>query len=569
MGIQISNLLQDAAFDWKDVVDQLVEVQRSATVKPVEADIAKNDSETAALAELGGLLDTLQASVQALREDDVFSLRTVSASSSTTWTSVSSSGAAVGAYTFNVSQLATQARLLGASDIGAPLHTSADVSGLTVANLRTASAVSAGVFTVNGSQVSVSTTDSLEDVFAAISTATGGAVTASYDAASDKVRLAGPGEIVLGAANDTSNFLAVMKLANNGSGEVASSARLGTVRTTAALASAGLSSAVGGAGSFAINGVSISYDAATDSLTSLVSRINRSSAGVTAAYDAASDRFTLTNNATGDLGLGVTDDANGLLAALGITAGSGASLARGRNALFSVNGGDTFTSTSNMLSESVHGIGGLSVTVNSATEQTLQVESDAATMQKYVSDFVDAFNAVQGFIADSTKISISGTDVTTSVLSGNREVEGWNSRLRALAFDAVSGLAGTVDRLNDLGIDFDGTSDQLRIFDSEALTSALTERPQDVSEFFLAPTTGFVSRLYTALSTIKSANRSQQSRMAAETDDLNEQLERLQARLDNERELLTSAFLRMQDAQSAASSQAKTLENAFFSNSGN
>lgn len=569
MGIQISNLLQDAAFDWKSVVDQLVEVQRSATVKPVEADIAKNDSETAALTELGGLLDTLQASVQALREDDVFSLRTVSASSSTTWTSVSSSGAAVGAYTFNVSQLATQARLVGGSDIGAPLHTSADVSGLTVANLRTASAVTAGVFTVNGRQVAVSTTDSLEDVFAAISTATGGAVTASYDAAGDKVRLSGPGEIVLGAANDTSNFLAVMKLANNGSGEVASSARLGTVRTTATLAGAGLASPVSGAGSFAINGVSISYDTATDSLTSLVSRINRSSAGVTAAYDAANDRFTLTNNATGDLGLGVTDDANGLLAALGLTAGAGASLARGRNALFSVNGGDTFTSTSNTLSESVHGIGGLSVTVNSATEQTLQVESDAATMQKYVSDFVDAFNAVQGFIAESTKIAISGTDVTTSVLSGNREVEGWNSRLRALAFDAVSGLAGTVDRLNDLGIDFDGTSDQLRIFDSEALTSALTERPQDVSEFFLAPTTGFVSRLYTALSTIKSANRSQQSRMAAETDDLNEQLERLQARLDNERELLTSAFLRMQDAQSAASSQAKTLENAFFRDSGN
>lgn len=563
MGIKISNLLQDSAFDWKEVVDQLVEVQRSSTIKPVETEIAKNEKQVAAIAELEGLLETLKDSVQAMRTDNVFSLRSVSAASDTTWSSTSSSNAAIGSYTFNVTQLATKAKLAGATDIGTALHSSSDVSSLTLSTLRTATAVTAGTFSVNGQTVAVDGADSLAEVFQAIADATGNAVTASYNPATDKVTLSSASEIVLGAANDTSNFLSVFKLANSGTGSISSANTLGTVRTTAALSSAGLATGVSGAGAFKVNGVDISYDTSTDSLSTLITRINQSGAGVTAAYDSANDRFTLTNNTTGDVGLGATNDTGNLLAALGLTAATGAAFSRGKNALFSINGGGTISSTSNTLTETVHGVSGLSVTVNTATEQTLQVESDVSSMQTSINNFVDAFNAVQSFIDSNTKITIAGTKVTTSTLTGNYEIERWGSSLRSMAFGAVSGLSGTIDQLNDLGIDFDGTNNQLKVVDSEALATALADNPDDVKEFFLAANTGFVSRFYGSVANLAKSARSQQDTISKTNETLAEQLERLEARLTSEEERLTDAFIRMQEAQSAAQSQAQTLENAF------
>ena len=50
-----------------------------------------------------------------------------------------------------------------------------------------------------------------------------------------------------------------------------------------------------GDGSFKLNGVSIAYNVNTDTISSVLTRINDSSAGVTAAYDAVNDRFTLSN----------------------------------------------------------------------------------------------------------------------------------------------------------------------------------------------------------------------------------------------------------------------------------
>lgn len=566
-GIKISNLLQDSAFDWQEIVTKLMDVQRTAKITPVEKEVTANEEKTTALTELGTLLDDLKSSVQAMRTDNVFAMRSVASSSNTTWSSSSSSGAAVGSYTFNVTQLATKARLTGADNIGSSLAATSDVSALTLATLRTGTAVKAGSFTINGSAVSVSTTDSLQDVFDAISTATGGSVTASYNATQDKVTFSSASPIVLGAANDTSNFLAVFKLANNGTGTVSSSGKLGTVKTTAALASAGLSTSVSGSGSFSINGVSISYDTATDSLSSLASRITKSSAGVTATYDATNDRMLLTNNVTGDMGVSVTDDGNGILAALGLTAASGGSLTRGQNALFSVNGGETLSSTSNTLSDSVHGIAGLSVTVNTEEEQTLTVGSDVSSMQTYINNFIEAFNALQSKIDASTKIDITGTKVTSSVLTGNREVEGWGSKLRDLAFSSISGLSGTIDQLDDLGIDFDGISNQLKITDSEKLATALTDVPDDVSEFFLTSGTGFVSKFYTSLTKITSDNRGQQSRLSEANDKLSEQLDRLEAQLAAEEERLTDSFIKMQSAQSLAQSQSTALDNAFNTSS--
>jgi flagellar hook-associated protein 2 len=569
-GIQISGLLSNQAFDWKSVVDQLM----AANAKPIDQLNAKKTANTdklTALTDLKTAMQALQDSVQTMRSDSAFSLRTVTSSTSaTTWKTTSANGTAVGDYTIAVSQLATKAKQTGAIGVAAPLNDDNDVSNLTLATLHTATAITAGTFTINNAQVTIATTDSLQDVFDAIHDATGDDITAAYDSAADKITLtsASNGEVLLGSGSDTSNFFAALKLANNGTDTVASSGTLGRVKTTATLGSAGFEASISGTGSFKINGKTISYNAATDTVSALITRINQSDANVTAGYDATNDRLTLTNNATGDTGLSLTDT-SGLLAALGLTTGAGAAFTRGKNALFTLNGGQTLTSASNTLSASIHGVTGLDVTVNTTGTQTLSVASDVSSMAGYVNDFITKFNAVQDFVTTNTKTEITGTQVTNAVLSDNREVQSWARDLQKKVFDAVSGATGTVKRLDDLGIDFVSISGRLAVKNSDKLAAALADHPEDVGNFFFKGTEGMGSKLFSYITDLKLADSNQQDSITKDSKSLDEQIATLQSRLDNEREQLTSSFLRMLDAQSGFQSQSTYLTNAFFKDKSN
>ncbi|MBI5690479.1 MAG: flagellar filament capping protein FliD [Verrucomicrobia bacterium] len=572
-GIQISGLLSNSAFDWKEVVDKLVTISR-APINTLNKEKESNLAKASALADLGTKLTELKDAMQAIRADEVFRARTVvSDNASTTWKSSSVKGSAIGSYTFDVTQLATQAQLRGASDIGGGLAATSDVSGLTLANAPTAKAITAGTFTVAGQQVTVALTDSLQDVFTKISTATGGGVTASYNPTTDRVTLTkSSGELVLGAANDTSNFLSAMKLANNGTATTTSGGALGTTKTAASLATAGLRTAItavdgSGNGSFSLNGVSVSYNVNTDTLTSVISRINEAGAGVTASYDAANDRVVLLNEETGDLGISVSESSGGLLGALGLTSAGGGTLVRGKNAQFTVNGGDVLTSTTNTLDATAHGVTGLSVTVNTATKQTLQVESDTQTMDAAIGTFLEKFNALQDYIDEAAKVTVTSTGVTTGVLASNREVQAWAGELRRMAFNAVSGVTGGIDRLDDLGIDFDGTSSRLVVKDSGKLATALGDDPESVESLFVNSTSGLVPKFYDYLGTLGSATRSQTSRLTEANLDIDDQVAVLESRIESERTSLTNSFIKMLEAQQLAQTQNTYLTNTYFKNS--
>src|SRR5690606_32969231 len=96
------------------------------------------------------------------------------------------------------------------------------------------------------------------------------------------------------------------------------------------------------------------------------------------------------------------------------------------------------------------------------------------------------------------------------------------------------------------------------------LGSALSDRPDEVAKLFLTADTGLVSQMYTYLTKTMSSDTTQQSNLRKENTAIDAQIAALQSRLDNEREVLTSAFIRMLDAQSAAQSQTQTLTNMFL-----
>jgi flagellar hook-associated protein 2 len=567
--MQLSGLA--SGLDWKSLVDQLMELER-APISRLEREQLTNTQRSTALKDLGTKLTTLQNAALTIKDQSLFSGRTASsATTGSTWKLSPSAGATAGTYEIAVTQLATRARREGALDITQGIATTGDVSGVTLATMRTAGIVTAGTFSINGTKVTVGTSDSLQSVFDAINTATGGDVTASYDPLTDKVTLdsASDAEIVLGASNDTSNFLQVMKLTNNGGDGVTSYGSLGAARTNATLADAGLKTAVTavdgtGAGNFTINGVTIDYNVNTDSLSTLMKRINASSAGVTASYDAVNDRVMLSNSATGDLGISVSETAGGILGALGLT--SGHTVVRGDNAEFSVDGGPTLISSSNTLDAVAHGITGLSIIADTETTQTITVAADTAKMRSKIDEFITAYNAVGTYLDEKTKITSVNGKVTTAVLTNNRDVQAWGRDMRNLAFQAISGLSGTVDRLDDLGIDLNREG-VMSIKDTAKLDAALADHPSDVEAFFTTSTTGFAAKFDALLDKLIDFGDDSQKRLTTTNSDLDRQIADLERRLVQQRELLTNSFIAMETAQSRINQQSSALTNAFGSGS--
>lgn len=570
-GISITGLVS-GSFDWKAVVDQLITID-SAPVTRLQTEEAANNNKLASLGDISTAMTDLQSSVISLRSSTLFKSRAAASSvAGSTWGLTASTSATLGSYSIGVSQLATSARRLGASGVSAKVSGSSDVSSVTLATMPTATAITAGNFTVNGKTITVATTDRLSDVFAQISTATSGKIQASYDSATDKITLASTdgSEVELGATNDTSNFLAAVGLANNASTSVTSSFKLGSASLTATLGSSRLAGALtpdgSGNGSFSINGVTIGYNVNTDTLKSVLNKINASTAGVTATYDPTNDRFLLTNNATGDVGVGANEISGGLLDAMGLTTGS--ALQHGKNAEFTVNGGGTMVSASNTLDGALFGATGLSVKVDTATTQTISVTADTASMKSAITDFIDKFNTVQSLIESETAIKVGANGkVTTAILAGNHDVENWGTQLRRLAFQSIDGLSTTMSRLSDIGIDFDSTDSTLSVKDSSKLTAALANNSEDINAFFTNTSTGFAQQISDFLTqTLKSndgAVATQKNTLTKQNTDIEAQIATLNARLASERERLTNAFIAMDNAKSTANQQQTTLNNMF------
>ncbi len=576
--IQVSGLLSNQAFDWKTVVSEIIAAD-SIPITNLQTQETTNTNQLTALGSLQTDMAGLQSSLNGLQSGSLFDARTViSSNSASTWKSTSAAGATLGNYTFDVQHLATQAQTQGASGVGSALSSSSTVTGLTLATMNTATAITAGTFTVNGQQITVATTDSLQDVFDKIYQATGNDVSGQYTPGpTDGITLtsASNAQIVLGASNDTSNFLSVMKLANNGGPSTSSLAPLGTVETSATLANAQLSTPITGTdssgnGSMTINGVSISYNVNTDTVSTLLSRINQSGAGVTVTYDSANDRFNVANSSTGDMGMGMSDNGSGnLLAAMGLTTAAGGTFVRGQNAQFTINGGPTLTSFSNTLDSSTTGIAGFSVTVNTETAETLQIQSDTTSMQSAIQSFITAYNKLQADITTDTKYTKVNGTTTPAVLSSNPEVSSWASDLQNLAFGSVTGVTGSIQSLNDMGIGFADTTGQLSVIDSTKFANALSNNPQDAQNFFVTPSTGFVSKMFTTLLGDVNQNAQAQQVLNSSNTDLSNKITSMQAAVATEQTNLTNSFVQMLDAQSKANSQSTALTNAFFSGNSN
>ncbi len=114
-------------------------------------------------------------------------------------------------------------------------------------------------------------------------------------------------------------------------------------------------------------------------------------------------------------------------------------------------------------------------------------------------------------------------------------------------FGAGSGLTGAINSLDDLGIDFNGTTGQLTISDSAKLQQALTGNTSAVAvAFFQTAKTGFGSIVNSAVTDIVGQSASEVQNLQSESKSLGDQITTMQNQLASEQAQLEAEFEAME-----------------------
>jgi flagellar hook-associated protein 2 len=307
-----------------DIIAQMMKLSQ-APLNQLTAQQAAVQKRDDAYQAISAQMLLFRGSVQNLLLSNAVNAKLAASSAPTVATATANATAVNGSFSVNVIKLATATSATSSGVIGAPSDLS---SGTMVSAAGLSIAPTAGVFTVNGHSVTLGASDTWATLQASIATATAGAVTLNLGA--NGVSLTSSSPMQLGSPTDSSNILSAANLLGAaqtspaGVFTIASSQLLGEAQTNGPLSSAGLNVAGGLAagGSFQVNGVSINWSN-TDSLTTVLTRINSSSAGVTATYDPKQDKVSLTNSNTGAQSISLVDTAGGnLLQALHLTGAS-------------------------------------------------------------------------------------------------------------------------------------------------------------------------------------------------------------------------------------------------------
>ncbi len=547
--------------NWSTVISELAQAERTPETQ-WQQQISSLDAQNSAYTSISGDFATLQTDIQALQDPSLYTGTSVQSSNSAVATGTVGSAATLGNYTFNISQLATAAQINGTEGVSQVLSPNGNISSTTIGTAGFATPVTAGTFTVNGAQVTIAATDSLQQVFDNIATATNNTVTASYDPTTDKISLTGTGTtpIVLGSAADTSNFLQVAQLYNNGTNTITSSSTLGHVQLGVTMSGAGLKTPVSdggnGQGEFTVNGVAITYDSSTDSIQNVLDKINSSTAGVTASYNSLNDQFTLTNNTTGNVGISMQDVTGNFLQATGL---SGGALQSGTNLLYTLNGSShQLVSQSNTISSSSSSIAGLSVTALQTGSATLAVSSDTSGLSTAIQQFVTDYNTLQSAITTDQAVTTSSSgSVTPGVLTGDLTANGIATSLRALVTSSVSGLSGGLSTLADLGIQTNGQNNTLSV-DTSTLNSVVAANINNVQQLFNDPTSGLATQLTSFITNTTGTNgtvTNHQASLNQQVTSLNTQISNLESKITSDTATWTSEFTAMESAESQSNQE--------------
>jgi flagellar hook-associated protein 2 len=238
------------------------------------------------------------------------------------------------------------------------------------------------------------------------------------------------------------------------------------------------------AGDIVINGETVSIDA-TDTLTSLQSKINNantgaSPTGVTATiikYGASDYRLTLTSDTTGAAGIDLQNGgAPDILSLFNFS-----EVVNGADASFTVDGVD-ISQSSNTVDDVIAGVTIDLLKADLDTTVTLTINRDIDAVKGKIQTFVSKYNDVASYI--TTQFSYdTETNKTGGVLFGDGTLSSVKTDLTSIITQSVWGLSSQFSILGLVGINLDNNG-QLSINDT-TLTGYLQTNFNDVAALFV------------------------------------------------------------------------------------
>jgi flagellar hook-associated protein 2 len=169
-----------SGMNWQTTVQELATAERAPETQWKTQQTTIN-SQNSAFTTIAGAITTLQNDLKTLQDPTLYQSASAQSSASDAATASAASGATSGSYAFNISQLATAAQLNGQSNINQSLVPTGNPADVTIGTAGFSTPVTAGTFMVDGAQVTIAATDSLQDLFNHIASATNNKVSASYN----------------------------------------------------------------------------------------------------------------------------------------------------------------------------------------------------------------------------------------------------------------------------------------------------------------------------------------------------------------------------------------------------
>jgi flagellar hook-associated protein 2 len=485
-----------SGIDTSALIDALIAAE-SRPIGLAQQRLQKEQTRQSALGTVSSSLASLASMAAALKDASIVGAKVASTNQVSgqpqDLTVSASSAASVGPFTVDVLGLATSTRVQSTGALG-----QAVTQNVALASAGFTTAVTTGTFTVNGVAITIDDSTVLSDgadltgantIIAKINDA-GVGVTASItndgDGRANLVQLTSGAAISLGAGGDTSNFLAAANLLQSPGTTTRTSTRsVAGVSTSAALQDSRLTTAISTAtGSFTVNGVTIEWDRASDSLANVVSKINSAGAGVTASFDVLTDRLVFTSTTTGSSSITLADVGGNFLAATGVLA---ATQATGQNASYKINGGTTQYASTNTVTDAVSGVT-LSLLDTTASAITVTISADNTTLRSRLQNFVTQYNSTAKLISDATKYGENGT---SGPLFGDPALQRIQQTMRTMITSTATGLTGNLTTLSSIGLGFGavgsavGTTTTLAL-DTAKFSAALASNPDGVAKLLTA-----------------------------------------------------------------------------------
>jgi flagellar hook-associated protein 2 len=353
----------------------------------------------------------------------------------------------------------------------------------------------------------------------------------------DRINAAGIG--VVASINDTGDGIKLVDTAHGSGTLKVQDAGNGTTAKDLGIAGTATTVTVNNVAEQVIDGsprttISISN---TDTLSDVVTKINKANVGVTASIlnDGDRQRLSIKVNQTGAANAIVLDASGSNLSLQQISDAHDAVL------LYGTSGGSQGVLLSSSTNTFSGAVDGLTLTVNSASSTPVAVNVAGTTtdLVNTVQQFVSAYNSIRNNL--SQVADYDATTQTTGVLFGSSEALRADSDLTHILTSRFFGV-GNYQSLADVGITFDDTGKMQ--FNQDTFNTAVANDPDSVTKLFTDKTFGVATKLSQAvdqlagtdnsvissrIESLKATIQSNTDRISSMQDELNKERDRLTA----------------------------------------